>query len=86
MLIKTYRNKLKQKDEQISKLEKQLNSQEKQLGNKEEDGVCVFSGKPSKQRVLFAMAYWSNKYFKGNIVNGGSLEITLTVPLSIKSL
>jgi prolyl-tRNA synthetase len=27
------------------------------LGNKEEDGVCVFSGKPSKQRVLFAMAY-----------------------------
>ncbi|MFN5377067.1 MAG: proline--tRNA ligase, partial [Chitinophagaceae bacterium] len=26
-------------------------------GNKEEDGVCVFSGKPSKQRVLFAMAY-----------------------------
>ena len=27
------------------------------LGNKEEEGVCVFSGKPSKQRVLFAMAY-----------------------------
>jgi len=27
------------------------------LDNKQEDGVCVFSGKPSKQRVLFAMAY-----------------------------
>jgi prolyl-tRNA synthetase len=27
------------------------------LENKEEDGVCVYSGKPSKQRVLFAMAY-----------------------------
>jgi prolyl-tRNA synthetase len=27
------------------------------LGNKEEEGVCVFSGKPSKQRVFFAMAY-----------------------------
>ena len=27
------------------------------LGNKKEAGVCVFSGKPSEQRVLFAMAY-----------------------------
>ena len=27
------------------------------LNNQPEDGVCVFSGKPSKQRVLFAMAY-----------------------------
>jgi prolyl-tRNA synthetase len=27
------------------------------LNNKEEAGVCVCSGKPSKQRVLFAMAY-----------------------------
>jgi prolyl-tRNA synthetase len=27
------------------------------LNNKEEEGVCVFSGKPSKQRVLFARAY-----------------------------
>ena len=27
------------------------------LGNKEETGICVSSGKPSKQRVLFALAY-----------------------------
>jgi prolyl-tRNA synthetase len=27
------------------------------LDNQAEEGVCVFSGKPSKQRVLFAMAY-----------------------------
>ncbi|WP_417444715.1 proline--tRNA ligase [Joostella sp.] len=27
------------------------------LDSKEEDGVCVYSGKPSKQRVLFAKAY-----------------------------
>jgi prolyl-tRNA synthetase len=27
------------------------------LDNPEEDGVCIFSGKPSKQRVLFARAY-----------------------------
>jgi prolyl-tRNA synthetase len=27
------------------------------LNSKQEDGLCVFSGKPSKQRVLFAMAY-----------------------------
>ncbi len=27
------------------------------LGSKEETGVCVYSGKPSKQRVLFAKAY-----------------------------
>lgn len=27
------------------------------LGNKQEEGVCVFSGKPSTQRVLFAKAY-----------------------------
>jgi len=27
------------------------------LNNKEEDGVCIYSGKPSKQRVLFARAY-----------------------------
>ncbi|MBC7902539.1 MAG: proline--tRNA ligase, partial [Gemmatimonadaceae bacterium] len=27
------------------------------LDNPREDGVCVFSGKPSKQRVLFAIAY-----------------------------
>ena len=27
------------------------------LGKKKEAGVCVFSGKPSEQRVLFAMAY-----------------------------
>lgn len=27
------------------------------LDNKQEDGVCVFSGKPSTQRVLFAKAY-----------------------------
>jgi prolyl-tRNA synthetase len=27
------------------------------LNNKLEEGVCVFSGKPSKQRVLFALAY-----------------------------
>lgn len=27
------------------------------LNNKIEEGVCVFSGKPSKQRVLFAKAY-----------------------------
>ncbi len=27
------------------------------LSNKKEDGKCVFSGKPSKQRVLFARAY-----------------------------
>jgi prolyl-tRNA synthetase len=25
--------------------------------NPQEDGVCVFSGKPSKERVLFAKAY-----------------------------
>ena len=27
------------------------------LDSKEEEGVCVFSGKPAKQRVLFAQAY-----------------------------
>ncbi len=27
------------------------------LDNKQEDGVCIFSGKPSKERVLFAKAY-----------------------------
>lgn len=27
------------------------------IGNQKEDGVCVYSGKPSKQRVLFAKAY-----------------------------
>jgi len=27
------------------------------LDNKEEDGICIFTGKPSKQRVLFAKAY-----------------------------
>lgn len=27
------------------------------LNNKQEEGVCVYSGKPSKQRVLFAKAY-----------------------------
>jgi prolyl-tRNA synthetase len=27
------------------------------LNNPQEDGVCVFSGKPAKQRVLFAQAY-----------------------------
>lgn len=27
------------------------------LENKQEDGVCIFSGKPSKERVLFARAY-----------------------------
>ncbi|WP_316839932.1 proline--tRNA ligase [Pedobacter gandavensis] len=27
------------------------------LNNKQEDGVCIYSGKPSKQRVLFARAY-----------------------------
>lgn len=27
------------------------------LNNKEESGVCVYSGKPSKERVLFAKAY-----------------------------
>ncbi len=27
------------------------------LNNKQEDGLCVFSGKPSKERVLFARAY-----------------------------
>jgi hypothetical protein len=24
----------------------------------EEEGACMVSGKPSKQRVLFARAYW----------------------------
>lgn len=27
------------------------------LNNKQEDGICIYSGKPSKQRVLFAKAY-----------------------------
>ncbi|WP_316821294.1 proline--tRNA ligase [Pedobacter gandavensis] len=27
------------------------------LNNKQEEGVCIYSGKPSKQRVLFARAY-----------------------------
>jgi prolyl-tRNA synthetase len=27
------------------------------LDSKEEEGVCIFTGKPSKQRVLFAKAY-----------------------------
>lgn len=27
------------------------------LNNPQEDGVCVLTGKPSKQRVLFAKAY-----------------------------
>jgi len=27
------------------------------LNNKSEDGICIFTGKPSKQRVLFAKAY-----------------------------
>ncbi len=27
------------------------------LDNKQEDGVCIYSGKPSKERVLFAIAY-----------------------------
>lgn len=27
------------------------------IGNEEEEGVCIYSGKPSKQRVLFAKAY-----------------------------
>ena len=27
------------------------------MDNKQEDGLCIFSGKPSKQRVLFALAY-----------------------------
>jgi len=29
------------------------------LDNKLEDGVCMVTGKPSIQRVLFARAYWS---------------------------
>jgi prolyl-tRNA synthetase len=27
------------------------------LDNKQEEGVCIFSGKPSRERVLFARAY-----------------------------
>ena len=27
------------------------------LNNPQEDGVCIYSGKPSKERVLFALAY-----------------------------
>ena len=27
------------------------------LNNEQEDGACIFSGRPSKQRVLFARAY-----------------------------
>ena len=27
------------------------------LDNKKENGVCIYSGKPSEQRVLFAIAY-----------------------------
>jgi prolyl-tRNA synthetase len=27
------------------------------LNNKQEDGVCILTGKPSKERVLFARAY-----------------------------
>jgi len=27
------------------------------LDNEQEDGVCIYSGKPSKQRVIFAVAY-----------------------------
>ena len=27
------------------------------LNNKQEDGICILSGKPSKERVLFARAY-----------------------------
>lgn len=27
------------------------------IGNKQEEGMCIYSGKPSKQRVLFARAY-----------------------------
>ena len=27
------------------------------LENKHEEGVCIFSGKPSKQKVIFAKAY-----------------------------
>ncbi len=27
------------------------------LGNKKENGKCIYSGKPSEQRVLFAIAY-----------------------------
>ncbi|MFN8393436.1 MAG: proline--tRNA ligase [Bacteroidia bacterium] len=27
------------------------------MNNPQEDGVCIYSGKPSKQRVIFAMAY-----------------------------
>jgi prolyl-tRNA synthetase len=27
------------------------------LDNPQEDGVCIYSGKPSKERVLFAVAY-----------------------------
>ncbi|MFW5773707.1 MAG: proline--tRNA ligase, partial [Tangfeifania sp.] len=27
------------------------------LENESEEGVCVYSGKPSKQRVLFGLAY-----------------------------
>ena len=27
------------------------------LNNKKEEGVCILSGKPSKERVLFARAY-----------------------------
>jgi prolyl-tRNA synthetase len=27
------------------------------LGNPLENGACIYSGKPSKQRVLFARAY-----------------------------
>jgi len=27
------------------------------LHNKQEEGICMYSGKPSKQRVIFAMAY-----------------------------
>ena len=30
------------------------------LNQDEEEGVCVFSGKPSKGRILFAKAYWLN--------------------------
>jgi prolyl-tRNA synthetase len=27
------------------------------LEHEEEDGVCIYSGKPSKRRVIFALAY-----------------------------
>jgi prolyl-tRNA synthetase len=27
------------------------------LNNKQEEGICILSGKPSKERVLFARAY-----------------------------